>query len=427
MKDSIKPVWKYLAYAALVFCLICCRFDETRRSVFENFSENLVCGVMYAKQNDLNISQDRYGLGTLLVDDSAFGNDYPAYYQSTNTFQGTAGAGQTDGLKYQFGSYVSQVGLQGHVVGIIAQYIRTPKLYWALRICCIAALETTLFLITLQLKKRYGYLFAGVFLIVSTASPWITNFAANLYWVEFTWFVPMLLGLLCLNYPSKRGWFYPLVFLAVLAKCLCGYEYITTVMIGAVLFLCEAWYTNKSERTRLFRTILGVGIACVLGFAVAYVIHAYLYGNGNIAVGAVAFFHDTVLRRSLGNAADYTGITAETLRASMFAVLWKYLWHNLAGKGTLCILLAAVACLAAEKRIWHETPHQKIALLVLSFWGSASWFMLGKGHSYMHTPLNFVMWHMGFMQIAAYIIVSFFWKHRDFFCSKTISERSVDE
>lgn len=425
METTVKPLWKYLACAVLVFCLICCRFDETRRSVFENFSENLVCSVMYAKQNGLPIEQGLYGLGTLKVEDSAIDNDYPAYYQSTNTFQG-AGGKTPDDISYTFGSYISQVGLQGHIFGLAAQYIHTPKLYWALRIGCIAALEITLFLIAWQLKKRYGIFFAATFLIVSTASPWITNFAANLYWVEFTWFLPMLLGLLCLNHPSRRGWFYPLICLAVLAKCLCGYEYISTIMVGAVLFLCEAWYTDKPERKRLLRTILGVGISCMVGFAAAYLFHAYLYGKGDIFAGASAFFHDTVLRRSLGSAADYTGTTAETLQASMFAVLGKYLWHNLAGKGTLCVLLAAVCCLAAEWRMEHELPRQKAALLVLSFLGAASWFMLGKGHSYMHTPLNFVMWHMGFLQIAVYIIAAFLWDHRILFCNEQAGNRSVD-
>lgn len=412
MEGKFKPHWKYLLSIALVFCLICCRFDETRRSVFENFSENLVCSVMYAKQNGLKIAQGLYGLGTLEVEGSAGGNDYPAFYQSTAAFQGSAGAGTADSAAYTFTSYTSQVGLQGHVIGLLAQYIQTPRLYWALRICCIAALETVLFLIAWQLKKRYGYFLSGVFLVVSTASPWITNFAANLYWVEFTWFIPMLLGLLCLNCPAKRGWLYPLIALAVLVKCLCGYEYITTIMAGAVLFLCEAWYTNEPERARISRTILGVGVSCVLGFAAAYGIHAYLYGGGNIAAGAAAFFRDTVLKRSLGNAADYTGSTAEGLRASMIVVLWKYLWHNLAGKGTLCVLLLAVGSLVAEKRISHKARRQKAALLALSFAGAASWFMLGKGHSYVHTPLNFVMWHMGFMQIAVYITASFIWERR---------------
>lgn len=63
--------------------------------------------------------------------------------------------------------------------------------------CFLLALILTT--ICIQIKRRYNRLLASVFFLVFWLSPWIIKFAPSMYWVEFLWFLPMLIGLYCLN------------------------------------------------------------------------------------------------------------------------------------------------------------------------------------------------------------------------------------
>ena len=87
---------------------------------------------------------------------------------------------------------------------------------------------------------KYNLLLAVIYYLTFLLSPWIVNFARNLYWVEFTWFIPMAIGLFCsININNKicRFTSYLLAFFSILIKCLCGYEYISTIMLSMITFL----------------------------------------------------------------------------------------------------------------------------------------------------------------------------------------------
>ena len=92
---------------------------------------------------------------------------------------------------------------------------------------------------------------AFIFYITFLLSPWIVNFARNLYWVEFTWFLPMLIGLYCsyrIHSKNCRIFCYVAGFLTIAAKCLCGYEYISTIMLGLIAFLLIDFLKSVFEK-----------------------------------------------------------------------------------------------------------------------------------------------------------------------------------
>ncbi|MDP1363231.1 hypothetical protein, partial [Klebsiella variicola] len=84
---------------------------------------------------------------------------------------------------------------------------------------------------------HYGRAEAIVFAVGVITSTWLIVVSRNLYWVSWTWFLPMLVnGLLLLNRPiSPKRW--KLVYVAaavtLLVKSLCGYEYLTSIVIMA--------------------------------------------------------------------------------------------------------------------------------------------------------------------------------------------------
>ena len=268
---------------------------------------------------------------------------------------------------------------------------------------------------------------AAVFFAVFWLSPWIVQFARNLYWVEFTWFLPMLFGLWCSNYINNRKRIFigsVGVFLSVFLKSACGYEYITTVMLGAILFLLAdlgmALLVEKDREKfrRVFACLFMVGIAALLGFMLAIVIHASIRGEGNITEGIRSIYMNNFKERAWGgDPSAFPESERASLEASVFEVLQKYFQidtHLIVGvSGKLFSILIGVSFLLPVCILCYKRKNQKgfrmeaeeVFLLLSAFMTSISWFVLGKAHSFIHTHLNFVMWYFGFIQLLFYVPV----------------------
>jgi hypothetical protein len=303
---------------------------------------------------------------------------------------------------------MQQIGLQGWIFYFIAK-AGIPHPLFAIRLGCCLALAIVLSLICIELNKKYGLLFAGIFFIVSISSSWITNFAPNLYWVTFTWFMPMLLGLICLNHLNKRVWLYPLFFLAILIKAACGYEYMTVIMLSSIMFLAVEWICaikrDKQYSKLLFKTVFEIGIMSLLGFAVAVLINSHMRGDGNILNGFNAIYRQDVLRSTFGNSADFHEVIANSLNASIVDVLVMYFSMDISGIFALLLLGTSVAIFIHKYRNKRYPYDKDFWLFILSFLTCISWFVLGKSHSFGHLHMNFVMWYMGFIQVCVYVVV----------------------
>ena len=350
--------------------------------------------------------------------------------------------------------YMSQYGLQGKIFQKLSHCCSDLDM---LRLYCALGTAASLLLVSWLIGRKYNRLMGMVFYGVFLLSPWVVNFANNLYWVEFTWFLPMAAGLLCSIKLESRKWrivSYALVFLTIMVKCLCGYEYISTVMMGTILFLLAdlavAWTQREHNECRLLvRTIFCVGISALLGFAAAICLHAPLKSGGSVIEGIRLIIQEDVLRRTYG--ADLNAFSSlpdfeqAGLNASAWATLCKYFHFKteiIAGiDGSLFPLLCLAPIViflwehsrknmtvAAEKgRADGEQPAgnsesglfcsrekerkkqytEETALYILSFLSTISWFVLAKSHSFVHTHMNFVLWYCGFVQICIYIILRY--------------------
>ena len=135
---------------------------------------------------------------------------------------------------YKVVDYRSQIGLQGHIMSFLFNKLNVSLSM--LKLMCITLLAIVLVAICYFICKKYNNLLGAVFYFTFLLSPWVVAFARNLYWVEFTWFLPVLFALmLSMNY-SKKKIFVPLIFISILVKCMCGYEYITTIMLSTISF-----------------------------------------------------------------------------------------------------------------------------------------------------------------------------------------------
>ena len=149
----------------------------------------------------------------------------------------------TDGEVLAPGSiepYVSQLGFQGTIFSsmMVGDSVRNAVKGWQGILALLFAV--VIVFLSKELGKHYNKVFGVVFYIVTLLSPWVIGFSTNIYWMETTWFAPMFVGIYCANRVenrSKRLISYVLAFVTVALKCACGYEYITVVMLGTVVFL----------------------------------------------------------------------------------------------------------------------------------------------------------------------------------------------
>ena len=316
-------------------------------------------------------------------------------------------------------SYPSQYGLQGKVFRHLSHFLDSDYYIEDLELlCCVLTGAVFCFLI-FMIRVKYDLLFAVCFGVTALLSPWIVNFAGSEYWVEFTWFFPMLIGLICsvwINNLWIRRLCYIGAYVSILGKSLCGYEYVSAVMLGLIAFLLIDLGTaltsrNKKYALQLFKTIFILGCLALAGFATAICIHASLRGEGNILAGIKSIIESDVLRRvGGGDLNNFAEAYWPSLNASGWDVVKKYFHFEtdiIAGlDANLFPILFLAPIIIFIYDYWKKRFESKeVYMYIVFFITGMSWIILGKSHSYIHTHLNFVMWYFGFVQCCIYIII----------------------
>lgn len=327
--------------------------------------------------------------------------------------------------RYPYGvlePYESQYGLQGKVFRYLSKYMDENEYTDYLRLICAFSTAFVFTLIVVLLYMKYNFLLAICFAITFLLSPWVVNFAGSVYWVEFTWFLPMLIGLVCsiwINRKRIRNICYMLAYISIVIKCLCGYEYISAVMMGLISFmlidLAVAVIKRDRERTLLFfKAVFIMGCIAIAGFGTAICIHAFLRGEGNIIGGVKSIIREDVLRRVGGGSLNSFGQEYwPSLNASVWEVVRKYFHFKtdiIAGIDAnifpiLCLTPVIIFINDYAKKSFNL---EEVAMYIVFFLTGISWMVLGKSHSYIHTHINYVLWYFGFVQCCFYIILNRF-------------------
>lgn len=388
---------------------------------FQYDSEDLAISAIVAEQYNLNNSW--VGLGT--ISDKNFNK----YFISEEIYVNKL----TGNYTLNFSEYRSQIGLQGIFYTLISNFVHNKYLIEILRWLNSFLLAATLFAICYIIKIKYNFLMAliwgGVFLL----SPYIINFSHNLYWVEFTWFIPILLGLISstdsINFKYKNLFVSIGIFISIFIKCLCGYEYLSTIMIIMIMFLLSDLITNVfngniSEIKRKLKLLFIISLCSLCGFASAFSLHGYYRGNGNILTGIHDIYQKDILRRTIvgtnNNFISSDTRIMKSIQVPTTKVVIKYFKpysekQNLIVKltGKLFWPLSVVALIIMIFRLYYRKYNpieniQIMSLFLISLIGTLSWIILAKSHSYIHTHINYVLWFLGYVQMMIYILVSSF-------------------
>ena len=333
-----------------------------------------------------------------------------------------------------YSPYVSHYGLQGYMFNAVADFISMPAAFRVSNILCAALTAAVFSAIVIIIFKKYNTTMAVCFYAVFLLSPIVTKFARDLYWVEFTWFAPVLVGLWCAAYFDSRTvriCSYIMAFVTVFVKSLCGYEYISTILIAMMAFLFADFVVavcrkESAKAGGYFKAMCLMGIMAVAGFLAAIFIHALIRGDGSVMAGVMEIWQQDVMRRTLGgNAADFSGVYEASINASVADVIKLYLMpeveiiSRISGSWFKLLALLPLAAFAVDFVCSRKVDIAEAVLYVLAFAAAISWFVLAKAHSYEHTHLNAVMWYFGFVQMCFYMPIHSIVKILKRFGSKT--------
>lgn len=311
--------------------------------------------------------------------------------------------------------YSSQFGLQGHIFSFMYNKLKIP--FWFMKLMCCLALAIIVVTICYYIYSKYGKLMSIIFYITFLLSPWVVAFARNLYWVEFTWFLPVLFGIMLSTNYKKKKVLVPAIFLAIFIKCLCGYEYISTIMLATIAFFIVDFFTTKEKEKKkeIIKTTIIVGISCLLAFGTALIIHASVRGNGHLIEGLKNVYKNDVLRRTIivTDKDKYTGVYKESMDASIMETILKYFkWDSdiilgVEGRYFKVIFISTIAILIYNIVKQEKNCYRDSIMFITFLVTTLSWYILAKSHSYIHTHINYVLWYFGFIQICLYDIIKF--------------------
>lgn len=318
----------------------------------------------------------------------------------------------------EWNSYTHQSGLQGTLFGfvnlIFESFSLGGKIRWAaLRFGNSVLYVSAMFLLCGWIWKKQGLLAALTALTCILFAEMSLKAMPNLYWVIWTLILPFLISAVVCDWLGKtRKWSFALlgavlIGLPTLFRCLCGFEFVSTVMIGAELpVVWKMIEAEKSERIVWFKFAVLIGVFQLLAFAVAvgiWVIQDFLcFQSWSLVKEDILA---TVSKRT-GAFSEWVPDNEayiESLQVPRLSVLKLYLDQK-AYLNVLSVLnLVVIAIIsyvplfiyAVVKKNFSEKVIRQgkwLAFSLISILGPASWYVLASGHSAIHKAINGVLW-----------------------------------
>jgi hypothetical protein len=393
---------------ALIFWSNVFRFSPNAiDGVFDTTSEGLVIGRLGRAAADGIFFKDA-GLGTNFDSQQVLG-PREIYKAQVEYFQ------HPEMLKQDhiiWGRYGSQFGLQGVVYSFVDALNPLPRRYgvgiyhFLSALLCAAGVMWVAFLI----NRRFGVAAFIGFVAPVAVEPMFTALGPNLYWAAGLWFVPMAIAMYLVEAKSRRDRLLVVAAIgaATFAKALCGYEFITTVVCAAMTG-CLLNNEVQSRPVRIMTDMIWTCVAGLAGFALAFLLHGYEFGFAGIVGSAMA-------RTGAGGLSLEDGLLLGHF-ASVLSVIRTYLGANsytLIPNFALVLgplaILAVVTFLDRRFNWFFGTDREKLQALAFAFLASfaapLSWFILAKAHSFVHTPIDFILWYVPTVPLGGALALS---------------------
>jgi len=346
-------------------------------------------------------------------------------------------------IKYQFDTYLngdipespfiqytSSTGIQGFFYGMIDSVATKigiksgEKRYFINKVTTSLLSSVVLSLFVIFSLKYFGLSAAITSTFFMALSQWLVSVSNNLYWMFFLIIFPFVATCLFLMKHSISGEksnlkaLYCVLFFSILLKSLAGYEYMSSIFI-AMITPCIFFAIKDGWGIHLFiRRSIAISIAAILGFFTALIFHAIqlTYQLGSIQ-NAFSRITGMIKYRTHGDLNHPNELIRKSMESNTMDNILKYLdgqafyLDGFIGFGGVVpfwhvILFLFFVSLVGYLVVKISFPqHKKLNHGILTAtWFSAlaplSWFILAKGHSYVHFHLNYVLWYIPFLLLG---------------------------
>lgn len=342
-----------------------------------------------------------------------------------------------------YSTYNSQHGGQGMIFSLLDKLIPVSSTikFWSFYVLTSLLTAVALTFIISWFYEEFGGCVA-IFVIASVVfSGWLTVFGKNLWWSTWAFYLPML----AVMYFLKRNReldnrlivrFGLLIFVTVSIKCFInGYEYMTTTLVMMVVPWVYYAIIDKWNRVQLLKmclgTIIGSGVAVFLSLIMLCIQIGVVKGGFLDGIDHVFY---SIGKRTHGEAQDFPAIYAASLKASTIGVVFTYIngvfldLNNFISHQNsfisnyllkirysyliiVFLFVSVLQFLRCDTKIAPEKSPSYRALIYTTWFSilaPLSWFVIFKGHSFIHTHMSFLLWQMPFTLFGFAVVGSVF-------------------
>lgn len=395
------------------------QWNETDNVLWQDVSEEIVIGRVYQVQEQQWALNRPQFLGKIDNDDKI------PVQRSTYTHDlFLADAPYPGGYHY----YWHGTGLQGDFFALINAPLHALGFSAQQRLDAMHFVAITIFLLVLCALCVWLYDALGLFAALlagfcTLLSPWGMLTMGNLYWFSARFLVPMVVCAYVCRRIAREGKARTGLCIAVgastLVTFLCGFEFVSTILIAMMLPAMYYLLTDAARRKMWLRASVIIGASGLAAFVFALILWFFqmLVGfEGDWQVTWEEFLMPIMLRTGVGGAEALPEWAAQSNSVPVLEMLRVYLQDSpmLLGlnMGWILLLYAAVvsvtACMCAILRkkaaLMRQLP--LLALCLIAVAAPCSWYILARGHSAIHTFVNYMLWlvptmpillaHMGF-------------------------------
>jgi len=284
--------------------------------------------------------------------------------------------------------------------------------FQAMRFLTALALAITLGAFIQGVKNEFGVFACWLTLGCIMFSGPVLKFSMNLYWVLYIHLLPFVFAWLLyerMRDKKRLVAFYIITGVMVALKSLCGYEYLTSVVLAPIV--CILYYEMKARvslRIIIKRSVCAF-LSMIAGFVVAFAMHFHqaLRQMGSFA-NVADRFRDRAAMRTVGGEKRYI-IT--DIRVFFYYFKEEILVFFPANQLLILLLLFVcfvLFCLCVKYDRRTDCPGGTAAVrplaavltLVFAFGASLSWNIIAWGHMRYHLKLNCITFFMPFNLLA---------------------------
>ena len=407
-------------------------------------SEQLVLdGLLYGFDKNKNLKLGSYSRNTHDIKDYLKAREYYLNKNKNGEFQ----------------KYESSFGLQVKLFyKLFVKGIDNLSLYHSI-VSSLMALVVAF--MTLSIKRDFSLIVAIVFSSVFILSPWIVIFARNLFWLPFTWFLPIAISM---HYSTSifknTKVFYvmiSLIFFSFLLKFLCGYEFITSIYFATCVPIIFNGIKQNIKNIKIFKNCLILFLIFLSAFIFSIIVHTKntttLDNNSQINIFSIAerrlwsnnsflidekkcandtkcvelakslkanpvtvvskyflvvdfipwFYSDQISKKDKNMLKQNLKILNSELNFENIKIFYREIFKNISNELIFFIFIKLLSLLGFFVFLIYSllafmySNKAYKSLTIFSFIAPLSWFILAKGHSAIHLHINFVLWYITFV------------------------------